>query len=114
MEWSGYKVHLTETCDEDTPHLITHATTCPAMQPDMASTAGIHERLADKGLLPAEHFVDSAYVDATLLVGSRRDHGISLEGPVQGMAKRHKPTSSATSASTGIVSGSPVRRATCR
>lgn len=88
MEWSGYKVHLTETCDEDTPHLITHATTCPAMQPDMASTAGIHERLADKGLLPAEHFVDSAYVDAAPLVGSRRDHGISLEGPVRGMAKR--------------------------
>ena len=88
MEWSGYKVHLTETCDKDTPHLITHATTCPAMQPDMASTAGIHERLAAKGLLPAEHFVDSAYVDAALLVGSRRDHGISLEGPVRGMAKR--------------------------
>ena len=88
MGWSGYKVHLTETCDEDTPHLITHATTCPAMQPDMASMAGIHERLADKGLLPAEHFVDSAYVDAALLVGSRRDHGISLEGPVRGMAKR--------------------------
>ena len=88
MEWSGYKVHLTETCDEDTPHLVTHATTCPAMQPDMASTAGIHKSLADKGLLPAEHFVDCAYVDAALLVGSRRDHGISLEGPVRGMAKR--------------------------
>ena len=81
-------MHLTETCDEDTPHLITHATTCPAMQPDMASTAGIHKSLADKGLLPAEHFVESAYVDAGLLVGSRRDHGISLEGPVRGMAKR--------------------------
>ena len=22
MLWLGYKVHLTETCDEDTPHLI--------------------------------------------------------------------------------------------
>ena len=88
MEWSGYKVHLTETCDEDTPHLITHATTCPAMQPDMASTAGIHKSLAAKGLLPAEHFVDAGYVDAALLVGSQRDHGISLEGPVRGMARR--------------------------
>ena len=58
------------------------------MQPDMASTAGIHERLAAKGLLPAEHFVDSAYVDAALLVGSRRDHGVSLEGPVRGVADR--------------------------
>jgi transposase len=88
MEWSGYKVHVTETCDEDAPHLVTHVMTCPAMQPDMASTAEIHERLTGKSLLPAEHFVDSAYVDAALLVGSQRDHGISLEGPVRGTAKR--------------------------
>jgi len=88
MEWSGYKVHVTETCDEDAPHLVTHVMTCPAMQPDMASTAEIHERLTDKSLLPAEHFVDSAYVDAALLVGSQRGHGISLEGPVRGTAKR--------------------------
>jgi transposase len=89
MEWSGYKVHATETCDEDAAHLVTHVLTCPAMQPDMASTADIHQRLADKDLLPAEHFVDSAYVDAALLVGSRRDHGVSLEGPVRGVANRH-------------------------
>jgi transposase len=88
MEWSGYKVHVTETCDAEAAHLVTHVMTCPAMQPDMASTADIHKALADKGLLPAEHFVDSGYVDAALLVGSRRDHGISLEGPVRGMAKR--------------------------
>src|SRR5215204_432733 len=86
LTWVGYKVHVTETCDDDAAHLITHVTTCPAMQPDMASTAGIHEHLAAKGLLPSEHFVDSAYVDAGLLVGSRRDHGISLEGPVRGVA----------------------------
>ena len=88
MEWSGYKVHVTETCDEDAAHLITHVMTKPAMQPDMASTADIHECLAAKDLLPGEHFVDSAYVDAALLVGSRRDHGVSLEGPVRGMARR--------------------------
>jgi len=29
--------------------------------------------------------VDSAYVDAQLLVSSRRDYDISLEGPVRGM-----------------------------
>ena len=89
MEWSGYKVHVTETCDEDAAHLVTDVLSCPAMRPDMASTADIHRRLADKGLLPAEHFVDSAYVDAALLVGSRRDHGVSLEGPVRGVANRH-------------------------
>jgi transposase len=89
FEWTGYKVHVTEVCEADAAHLITHVETCPAMQPDMASTAGIHERLAAKGLLPSEHFVDSAYVDAGLLVGSQRDHGVSLEGPVRGMAIHH-------------------------
>ncbi len=89
LEWSGYKVHVTETCDADVVHVVTHVRTCPAMQPDMTSTAEIHERLAAKGLLPSEHFVDSAYIDAALLVGSRRDHGISLEGPVRGLANQH-------------------------
>jgi transposase len=88
MEWSGYKVHVTEVCDADTAHLITNVMTCPAMQPDMASTAAIHEQLAAKDLLPAEHFVDAGYVDAGLLVGSRRDHGVVLEGPVRAVAKR--------------------------
>jgi transposase len=83
LAWLGYKVHVTETCDDDAAHLITHVATCPAMQPDMASTAAIHDHLARKGLLPAEHFVDSGYVDAGLLVSSRRDHAISLEGPVR-------------------------------
>jgi transposase len=89
FEWVGYKVHVTEVCDEDAAHLITQVETCFAMQPDMASTAGIHERLAAKGLLPAEHFVDSAYVDAGLLIESQRDHGISLEGPVRGVRNQY-------------------------
>ena len=88
MEWSGYKVHVTETCDEDAAHLVTHVKACPAMEQDMTSTAEIHERLAAKGLLPTEHFVDSAYVDAGLLVSSQRDHGVSLEGPVRGVANQ--------------------------
>ena len=88
LAWVGYKVHLTETCDDDAAHLITHVTTCPAMQPDMTSTAGIHEGLAAKRLLPAEHFVDSAYVDAGLLASSQRDYGVSLEGPVRGTSSR--------------------------
>jgi transposase len=88
LAWVGYKVHVTETCDDDAAHLVTAVTTCPAMRPDMTSTAGIHEGLAAKGRLPAEHFVDAAYVDAGLLAGSRRDHGVSLEGPVRGASSR--------------------------
>jgi transposase len=88
MEWSGYQVHVTETCDADAAHLLTHVMTCPAMQLDMASTAAIHEPLADKGLLPAEHCVDAGFVDAALPVGSQRDHGVSLEGPVRAVPRR--------------------------
>ena len=88
MEWSGYKVHVTEACDGDAAHVITHIRTGPAMLPDMASTGAIHAALAAKGLLPGEHYVDSGYVDADLLVSSRRDHGISLEGPVRAMPRR--------------------------
>ena len=88
LSWTGYKVHVTEACDDDAAHLITHVKTCPSMRPDMTSTAAIHGQLAAKGLLPAEHFVDSGYVDAELLASSQRDHGLSLEGPVRGVPSR--------------------------
>ena len=29
-KWTGYKVHLTETCEDDTPNLITDVQTTPA------------------------------------------------------------------------------------
>lgn len=29
--------HLTETCDEDLPHLITHVRTCPGTEDDSAA-----------------------------------------------------------------------------
>src|SRR5215211_9063129 len=115
LEWSGYKVHVTETCDADAVHVVTHVRTCPAMQPDMTSTAEIHERLAAKGLLPSEHFVDSAYVDAALLVGSRRDHGTSLEGPVRGVSTWQTRAGQGYDLpplpSTGSANRSPARRA---
>lgn len=36
VNWVGYKVHLTETCDDDAPHVITHVVTTPATIPDDA------------------------------------------------------------------------------
>ena len=32
MEWSSYKVHVTETCDAKALHVITHVETRPAME----------------------------------------------------------------------------------
>ena len=34
VEWVGYKVHFTETCDPATPHLIVNVETTPATTPD--------------------------------------------------------------------------------
>ncbi|GGR18269.1 transposase [Deinococcus ruber] len=36
--WTGDKVHLTETCDEDAPHVITVVQTTSALVPDVAVT----------------------------------------------------------------------------
>jgi transposase len=80
--WTGYTVHLSETCDLDTPNLITHVETTPATTPDGTMTATIHQALAQKQLLPKEHFVDTAYIDAQLLVSSDTDHKIDLVGRV--------------------------------
>jgi transposase len=54
-EWCGYKVHLTETCDEERPRLITHVETTPATTQDEQMTDTIHTALAAKDLLPKEH-----------------------------------------------------------
>ena len=43
--WSGYKVHVTETCDSDTVHLITHVETTDAPPPDITVTASVHAAL---------------------------------------------------------------------
>ena len=82
-KWVGYKVHLTETCDETLPHLVTNVETTPATTPDNAVTATIHQHLDEKGLLPQEHLVDNGYTDAKDLVNSQVEHGVELLGPVQ-------------------------------
>ena len=81
QHWTGYMVHLSETCDADAVHLITQVHTTPADVHEARCTAAIHQGLAAKGLSPDEHFVDSAYIAADLLVQSARDYGITLFGP---------------------------------
>jgi transposase len=81
--WTGYTVHLTETCDPTAPHLITHVETTSASTTDVTMTAPIHEALAAKGRLPSTHLVDAGYIDATLLVSSPQEHPVDLVGPVR-------------------------------
>ena len=82
VEWIGYKVHLTETCDPATPHLIVNVETTPATTPDDHMLATVHASLEPRGLLPAEHLVDKGYTDSQVLVDSQRIYGVTLIGPV--------------------------------
>jgi transposase len=81
--WVGYKVHLTETCEDTTPHLIVHVATTPAPVADGDVTPAIHKALGCRDLLPGKHVADTAYVDAELLVESRREYDVDLIGPTR-------------------------------
>ncbi|MBV9170671.1 MAG: IS1182 family transposase [Chloroflexi bacterium] len=82
VDWVGYKVHLTETCDPDRPHLIVNVETTPAAVADEVMVPVVHAALARAGRLPAEHLVDAGYTDAPVLLESRRAYGVTLIGPV--------------------------------
>ena len=56
-EWTGYKVHLTETCDEDLPSLIINVETTDATITDYEMTPVVQRHLADRGHLPSEHLL---------------------------------------------------------
>ncbi len=75
-------MHLTETCDPDTPHLITHVETTPATTQDDQVLTLVHTALAAHDLLPQEHLVDAGYTTADVLVTSQREHGVAVVGPV--------------------------------
>jgi transposase len=80
--WTGYKVHLTETCDDELPHLIVHVETTASTTQDMEMTEVIHQELEHKHLLPSEHLMDTGYVDGEHIVTSQKRYGVDLLGPV--------------------------------
>ncbi len=82
IEWIGYKVHLTETCDAATPHLIVNVETTPATTPDDHRAAVVQQSLKERHLLPREHLVDKGYTDSQMLVDSEREYGVTILGPV--------------------------------
>jgi transposase len=82
-EWTGYKVHLTECCDSDAPHLIVHVMTTEATTQDNEIVAELHQKLADKALLPGEHLLDQGYSDSHDLVTAQQQYGIDLVMPLR-------------------------------
>lgn len=81
--WSGYRAHLTETCDPGTLHVITHVATTPAPVSDLELTGPIQDGLAARGLLPGTHIVDTGYIDGGTLTTSHTTHQVELLGPVR-------------------------------
>ena len=80
-EWTGYKVHLTETCAENQPRLITQVETTTSSIHDVKMTAKIQENLIERNLQPETQIVDQGYVEIELLLSSQQK-GIDLLGPV--------------------------------
>ncbi len=77
------KIHLTEACDDDAPHLITHVETTSAPVVDAAALPLVHQALHGRDLLPAVQLVDSGYLDAPQIVAAREDYAITLRGPAR-------------------------------
>ena len=82
MSWTGYRVHLTETCDTEAPNLITDVLTTVASDPDENKLPLVLERLKQRDLLPSTHFVDAGYTDAGVLATSQHEYGVDVLAPV--------------------------------
>jgi hypothetical protein len=109
--WLGYKLHITETCDDPPPctcspdpaarqpgagcdnhvkgcaqlvfpNLITNVATTEATVTDNQMTGAIHDDLAAKNLAPGRHYLDSGYLSAALVVLALTTWGIALIGPL--------------------------------
>ena len=63
-EWTGYRAHLTETCDENYPHLIPDVQTTPAPVSDFDMLPTMQAALATREVLPAAQLVDAGDVTA--------------------------------------------------
>lgn len=81
LMWTGYKIHLRETCEEEMPRLIPHVATTPAPRADNVMVEDIHTDLQHQELLPREHFLDAGYVSANVLATSQERFGVRIIGP---------------------------------
>ncbi|MEO3768731.1 IS1182 family transposase [Streptomyces sp. B8F3] len=83
ISWKGFSAHLTETCAPDGPNVITDVATTASTTHDSKVLPGIHTRLHRRGLLPAEHLVDSGYTSLPHLEQAARDHQVTVSGPLR-------------------------------
>ncbi len=77
--WRGYKAQVTESCDEDRPHLIVDIEPTLAFAHDSPELPKVQARLQAQGTLPGEQYVDQGYMSAQGIVDSQ-ELGIDLVG----------------------------------
>jgi len=108
--WLGYKLHVTETCDDPPPcgcgsggcrsgcaaaafpNIVTAAATTDATVADNQVTAAADDGLAAKNLAPGRHYLDSGYLSAAIVAAEYARHGIVVAGPLlAGAPARARP-----------------------
>ncbi len=109
--WVGYKAHVTGTCDEERPHLVTQVETTSATGTDDDALPRVQEELERRNVLPTEHFADAGYVAAENLVTSQR-RGIDLVGPVPDDSHGQARAGQGFDTAQFVVDG-PAKRVTC-
>ncbi|WP_338674350.1 transposase [Streptomyces sp. SCSIO 30461] len=106
LRWTGYKLHISEVCqlaqpDDEAPrpgrrarppvpNVITHVATTDATVPDVKLVEPVHQALDGRDLLPGEHYLDSGYASAELVVDSLNTFGVALVTPLQGGTSRQQ------------------------
>ncbi|WP_016825817.1 IS1182 family transposase [Streptomyces viridosporus] len=89
--WTGYLAHVTETCDDNSVNVITDVATLVSSG-DSRALPGIHARLKQRRLLPAEHLVDGGYTSTAGFDAASRAHKVTLVGPLPANSSRQRET----------------------
>jgi transposase len=103
LTWLGYKLHISETCDDPPacgcpaapaaaapgrcghdvrPNLITGVATTRASVADAEMTTPVNAALHRKDLAPGRHYLDSGYASARNVLDAARQFGITLVTPL--------------------------------
>lgn len=75
----GYKIQVTETYDEDLPHLIVDIEPTSALANDSPELSNIQARLLERQIVPSEQQVDQGYMSGENIARSA-NQGIELLG----------------------------------
>lgn len=103
LHWLGYKLHISETCDDPPacgcpaagrcahdvrPNLITCVMTTPATVCGIELTTPVNAALHDRDLAPARHYLDTGYASALAILDAARLAGITLVTPLRADGSR--------------------------